>query len=124
MRMKKHSSFQTVSSYITHDNFYCPVTGEQISGGNDLGVPLSVKFLYVDTGFLISVSDDIIKILSEKGYDYEDDQFEIELDEVDKILASHKLFENCVLFKVSTGYGPFSSFFAVFINMDYLKKLK
>jgi hypothetical protein len=77
MRMKKHSSFQTVSSYITHDNFYCPVTGEQISGGNDLGVPLSVKFVYVDTGFLISVSDDIIKILSEKGYDYEDDQFEI-----------------------------------------------
>ena len=64
MRMKKHSSFQTVSSYITHDNFYCPVTGEQISGGNDLGVPLSVKFVYVDTGFLISVSDDIIKILS------------------------------------------------------------
>lgn len=120
--MKKNSSFQTVSSCITHDNFYCPVTGEQISGGDDLGVPPSVKFVYVDTGFLIFVSDDIIKIISEKGYDYEDDQFEIELDEVEKILWSHKSFENCVLFKLSTGYGPFSGFFAVFIDMDFKKK--
>lgn len=119
--MKKNKSFQVVTSCLTHDNFYCPVTGEQISGGEDLGVPPSVKFVYVDTGFLISVSDDIIKILTEKGYEY-DDQFEIELEEVEEILSSHKSFENCVLFKLETGYGSFSGFFAVFIDMDYNKK--
>ena len=119
--MKKNKRFQTVSSCITHDNFYCPVTGEQISGGDDLGVPPSVKFVYVDTGFLISVSDDIIKILTEKGYEY-DDQFEIELEEVEEILSSYQSFENCVLFKLSTGYGPFTGFFAVFIDMDYAKE--
>ena len=85
--MRINKNFQTVSSCLSHDNFYCPVTGEQISGGDDMGVPPSVKFVYVDTGFLISVSDDIIKILTEKGYEY-DDQFEIELEEVEEILSS------------------------------------
>ncbi len=36
--------------------------------------------------------------------------------------SSYKSFENFVLFKLSTGYGPFTGFFAVFIDMDYAKE--
>lgn len=110
---------QKVYLSLNHDDFFCPVTGQQILSEFDLKVTPSLKFFYTDTGFIFHTSEDILQVLALNGYDISGESVEINIDEAEELINDMKSLENCILFMVTTGGpGPVSGAYGICIDMN------
>jgi hypothetical protein len=110
---------QKVYLSLNHDDFFCPVTGQQILSEFDLKVTPSLKFFYVDTGFILHASDDILKVLALNDYDISNESVEININEAEELIKDMKSLKNCILFMVTTGGpGPVSGAYGICIDMN------
>jgi hypothetical protein len=77
---------QKVYLSLNHDDFFCPVTGQQILSEFDLKVTPSLKFFYADTGFIFHASEDILQVLALNDYDISGESIEIDINEAEDLL--------------------------------------
>lgn len=117
---------QKVYLSLNHDDFFCPVTGQQILSEFDLKVTPSLKFFYADTGFIFHASEDILQVLALNDYDISGESVEIDINEAEELIKDMKSLKNCILFIVNTGgSGPASGSYGICIDMNgkELKKI-
>lgn len=122
---------QQVQLHLSHNNFYCPVTGRKISGdeGEAEGEKPSLRFLYLSDidefnsiqPDLETLADQVRADLAEKEEEFEDlffDFFEAFKDALQKDKAN----ENLVIYSITTSgmaCGPTSGTIHIGIDMDF-----
>lgn len=108
---------QLVNVNIDHHDFYCPVTGRQILGG-DLyePSPATVMTYLDDISMIMQANDEMLPKLNLMGLDVEE---EAELEQLDTL----GMKDNIVCYKISTcgmSCGPVQSSVRIIIDMNYI----
>jgi hypothetical protein len=107
---------QLVNVNIDHHDFYCPVTGRQILGGELYEPSPATVMTYLDDVSVIMYADEEMQPkLSSLGLAVDDDAEPEQLETLG-------LEDNIVCYKISTwgmACGPCSSTVRIFIDMNY-----
>jgi hypothetical protein len=111
---------------LSHDNFYCPVTGFHMLSAEHYEPSPATLFVYPeDAGEFEWHSPELEKLEATINTEEIMDECEDGLSNVERFIAALKDMPNLVVFTITTSgmaCGPVSSTVHICINMDYCEK--
>jgi len=111
---------------LSHDNFYCPVTGFHMLSEEHYDASPATLFVYIeDAGEFEWYSPELEKLESTINTEEIEDECEDGLSNIERFLAAIKDKLNLVVFTITTSgiaCGPVSSTVHICIDMDYCEE--
>lgn len=111
---------QTVKLELDHSNFYCPVTGQLITGDQVFQASPATVFTYVsEVGEFEQITPELKELWDSVEAEADEDDFDIDLFEK----FAEKIEDDAIVcFEITTfgmACGPVSSTVRIAINMNY-----